>query len=128
MSNLTLQTINLENLTSNLLLNIALKLAGKYKTFQLMKDDNFVHRKDRTSNDIHLFLELEDNYFHLRSYTRHMLDHSLKVKDNYIFLTGYQKKDIELNGGKHSFRQDWYKRDADTIAKEIIYQNQRLFL
>jgi len=56
-----------------------------------------------------------------------MLENPDKVEAGLIFLTGYHKEKIELNGGKHSFRQDWYQRNAGKIATEIISQNNQLF-
>ena len=61
--------ILLENKVTNLFRGVVSELIGRYQSFQLMLDDNFVHRRDRTSNDVHLFLELDINqYFHLRAY------------------------------------------------------------
>lgn len=116
-----------ENRTTELLQAIALKLSKYVKSFQLMRDDNFVKREDRTTNDIHLFLELKNGkYFHLRSYTRHMLDMNEIPKDE-IFLTGYIKESISQSGGEHSFRQSWYQWNPEVIVSEIVTQNPTLF-
>lgn len=116
-----------ENRISDLMFAIASKFSGKTKSTQLMRDDDFVHRRDRATNDIHVFLELKNGqYFHLRAYTRHMLDMGDIPKDR-IFLTGYKKSSVSQTGGEHSLRQDWYIWDAETIANEIISQNEELF-
>lgn len=95
-----------------------------------MKDNNFVKRRDRISNDIHLFIQLKtEGYFHLKGYTRHILSiDNLRNKYNkQIFLTGYYKDNISHTGGKHSFEQKWYKEEPHIIANEIISQNPKLF-
>lgn len=98
-----------EGRITELLQSIAVKLSGYIKSFQLMRDNNFIKREDRTTNDIHLFLELKNGkYFHLRSYTRHMLDMK-EIPTDEIFLTGYVKESISQSGGEHSFKQSWYK-------------------
>jgi len=110
-----------------LLFSVAAKFSGKIKSFQMMRDDDFVRRKDRTTNDIHLFFELNnEQIFHLRAYTRHMLEVGEIPKDR-IFLTGYQKPSIAQTGGEHSLNQAWYKWDSDLIAQGIIAQNPSLF-
>lgn len=121
------EAILFENHISELMFAIASKLSKKIVSFQAMRDDDFVHRKDRTINDIHIFLGLKNGqYFHLRAYTRHMLDMDEIPKEE-IFLTGYIKSSISHTGGEHSFRQGWYKWDAECIAREILEQNSSLF-
>jgi hypothetical protein len=116
-----------ESKITELLQAIAAKLSRYVKSTQFMRDNNFIRREDRTTNDIHLFLELKNGkYFHLRSYTRHMLDMNTIPTDE-IFLTGYVKESISQNGGEHSFKQGWYQWNPDTIANEIIIQNPELF-
>lgn len=122
------RSIELESVTTDLFAKIGAQLSGKCKSFQLLRDDDFSHRRDRDSNDIHLFLELfKDGYFHLRAYIRHMLQHQEKIKNGELFLTGYYKDGISLNGGTHSFRQDWYLADSEVITREIEMQNPHLF-
>ncbi len=116
-----------ENRIASLLFAVASKFSGKVKSTQLMSDDNFVHRRDRTTNDIHLFLELKNGqYFHLRAYTRHMLDMG-GIPEDKIFLTGYIKTSVTQIGGDHSLKQGWYTWDAEAIASEVISQNEGLF-
>lgn len=112
-----------ESRISDLMFTVASKFSGKVKSIQLMRDDDFVHRRDRTTNDIHVFLELKNGqYFHLRAYTRHMLDMG-KIPEDRIFLTGYLKSSVSQTGGEHSLRQDWYIWNAEAIANEITRQN-----
>ncbi len=120
-------SLELESMATLLFQRVAAQLQGRFISLQLMNDDNFVHRRDRTSNDIHLFLELPQTYFHLRSYTRHMLLAPTQVADGKIFLTGYTKQQITLTGGNHSLEQKWYHRDPVMISQEIIRQNPTLF-
>lgn len=128
MTNQITQVISLENLISNLFFDIASDLSGTYVSVEFLKDDNFNHRRDRISNDIHAFFELYNKgYFHLRSYTRHMMDNHDMVESGNIFLTGYRKDKVELFGGAHSLRQDWYINDSKLISFEIISQNPDLF-
>jgi len=120
-------SLELEQRASELFLDIAVSLIQRIASFQLLRDDLFVHRRDRTSNDIHLFLELRHGgYFHLRSYTRHMLSFPHLSKDA-LFLTGYRKRNIELEGGTHSLRQEWYPCDFTILSQEIVSQNEDLF-
>ena len=122
------QSIQLEGVTADLFAKIGAQLSGKCQSFHLLRDDDFNHRRDRVSNDIHLFLELaRSGYFHLRAYIRHTLQHQDKIKSSEVFLTGYYKDKISLHGGQHSFRQGWYHADSDEIAKEIEIQNPHLF-
>ncbi|MEK6961247.1 MAG: hypothetical protein AABX47_08820 [Nanoarchaeota archaeon] len=122
------RALELESLATNLFLRVAANLQGRSKSVQLMRDDNFAHRRDRTSNDIHLFIELiSGGYYQLRSYTRHMLHHPDKVDAGEIFLTGYRQDEILQVGGIHSLRQDWYPSDAEFIAREVISQNPDIF-
>lgn len=121
------QILLLESKLADLFWRISIKLNGTYKSVQLMRDDNFVHRKDRTSNDIHAFFELRNReYFHLRGYTRHMLEHP-QLSAKKVFLTGYRKNDIELVGGIHSLEQKWYELNPSIIANQIREQNLNLF-
>ena len=116
-----------ENRISELMFATAVKLTGKVKSFQFMRDDDFVHRRDRTTNDIHVFFELKNGqFFHLRAYTRHMLDME-KIPDTTILLTGYIKSSVSHTGGEHALRQEWYPWDAETIANEITNQQPELF-
>ncbi len=48
-----------ERRIGELMFSIASKLVDKVKSFQLMKDDDFVHRRGRTANDIHIFFKLK---------------------------------------------------------------------
>ncbi len=122
-----LEVISFENKLSELLLGVGIKMAGKIKSWQPMSDDQFVHRRDRTSNDLHLFLELKDGkFFHLRAYTRYMLDTRSAGADK-VFLTGYQKDTVAQTGGVHSLKQDWYSWDSEAICQEILRQNPGLF-
>lgn len=112
---------------SNLMFEIGSRLSAKVVSIQIMRDDDFVHRRDRTSNDIHMFCELKNGqYFHLRVYTRHMLDMD-EIPTNTIFLTGYIKELRSQIGGNHSLKQNWYEWDADIIADQIITQNPLFF-
>ena len=121
--------ILLENKVTNLFRGVVSELIGRYQSFQLMLDDNFVHRRDRTSNDVHLFLELDINqYFHLRAYVRHMLKCLDVVDQGKILLTGYYKDEVKLIGGEHSFEQKWYECQPNVVAEEIITQNPQLFI
>lgn len=116
-----------ENKISDLFFEIAAEFTGNVKSTQMMRDDDFVHRNDRKTNDIHLFLELKDgNYFHLRAYTRHMLEAG-QTSGGQIFLTGYEKNGVDQTGGNHTLKQDWYEWDAKTIVQEIIKQNPEKF-
>ena len=122
------KSIQLESVTADLFAKIGAQLSGKCQSFQLLRDDDFNHRRDRDSNDIHLFLELlNSGYFHLRAYIRHMLQNKEKIKSGELFLTGYYKDEISLHGGQHSFRQGWYSADGNQIAIEIEMQNPHLF-
>jgi hypothetical protein len=117
----------LESRLADLFFELPVPLKGTYRTFQVMLDDNFNHRRDRTSNDVHIFFELhEGGYFHLRSYTRHMAQNLAFAKDR-VFLTGYRKLEVTLNDGEHSLRQDWYSWEAISLAKEISMQNPDIF-
>lgn len=123
-----MRILTLENMATDLFQNVAGNLSKKVKSVQLMSDDNFVHRRDRTSNDIHLYLELlQGGFLHVRSYTRHMMTQHDKVNEGMIFLTAYRKNSIELVGGTHSLRQDWYKCDPNIVSYEITSQNPDLF-
>ena len=116
-----------EGQISELMFKIGSLLSRKIKNFQVTNDDNFKHRRERKTNDIHLFFELKNGqYFHLRTYTRHMLDTGRTPRDQ-IFLTGYIKPSISQTGGQHSFRQGWYRWNPEIIAQEIIAQNPGLF-
>lgn len=111
-----------ENRIESLMFTTASKLTGKVKSFQLMRDDNFVHRRDRTTNDIHIFFELNNGqFFHLRAYTRYMLDME-EIPTDKIFLTGYKKPSVSQTGGEHAFKQDWYPWDPEAIANEVLSQ------
>ena len=121
------ERILFENRIEDLMMGVAGKLSGKVRSIQMMRDDNFVHRRDRKTNDVHAFFELSNGqYFHLRTYTRHMLDMDTVPSDK-ILLTGYTKAGIAQIGGTHSLKQDWYQWDADTIASEVVRQNPSLF-
>ncbi|MEI6588055.1 MAG: hypothetical protein WCO05_03850 [Candidatus Moraniibacteriota bacterium] len=122
------ETLLFENRISDLMFVIMSKLSKRVKSVQVMKDDNFVHRRDRTANDIHVFFELKNGqFFHLKAYTKHMLDmDDIPVKK--IFLTGYVQSSISQIGGKHSLKQGWYEWSDEVIASEIVAQNQALFL
>ena len=123
----TREIILFENRISDLMFAIASKFSGRVKTTQLMRDDDFVHRRDRTTNDFHLFLELKNGqYFHLRAYTRHMLDKG-KITEDKILLTGYTKSSVSQTGGEHALRQGWYSWNAEAIANEIVSQNEEIF-
>lgn len=121
-----MRTQQLEAKVSNLFSDIGSRLSPLVKSMTLMTDDNFVHRRDRTSNDIHLFLELKNGkVLHLRAYVRHMLE--TEIQDNGIFLTAYLKDQIEQTGGAHSLRQGSYNWSAEEIVEEIKKQNPDLF-
>lgn len=116
-----------ENKLSDLFFAIGTKLAGKVQSFQTVTDDHFVHRRDRTANDIHLFLELKNGkLFHLRGYTRHMID-TKTLDSNKVLLTGYYKDAATQTGGVHSLKQDWYPWDPNLITQAIEFQNPELF-
>lgn len=118
-----IERINFERSIAILFFDVANEMNGKYISFQLMRDDDFMHRRDRHFNDIHLFLELNGRgYFHLKGYTRHMLEHPELIASQRVYLTGYLKSNISKVGGTHSLRQDWYKRDPKKIAEQIIVQ------
>ena len=122
------EAVLLESKLKHLFVDISSNFVGKIISFQLMRDDDFVHRRDRIENDIHMFFELKNGeYFHLRGYTRFMLTALELVKEGKIFLTGYRKNTITHNGGEHSFKQKWYENDANKIADEIISQNLDIF-
>ena len=119
----------IERHLSDLFFEIGIFLKKRSKSFQLLNDDNFTPRRDRTSNDIHLFVELKGGkYFHLRGYTRHMLDNIEEYKtSNKVFLTGYLKDKIELTGGKHIILQTWYDNNSKIIADSIFQQMSEYF-
>ncbi|MFC1749001.1 hypothetical protein ACFL2V_09375 [Pseudomonadota bacterium] len=121
-------SVNLETRLTDLFYDICIKLTKRVVSFQVMPDDYLVHRRDRTSNDLHAFLDLNDGrIFHLRAYTRHMLDAPENLEEGRVMLTGYLKDSVQLTGGTHSFKQKWYDWDAEFIAQEIVAQNPELF-
>jgi hypothetical protein len=123
----SLEIIQFENKIADLMLNIGVKFSNKIVNFQIKRDADFVKRKDRQTNDIHLFFQLKGGrYFHLRAYTRHMLDTTRDSTDK-IFLTGYLKSSVDNEGGEHSFKQGWYEWNPEIISDEIEKQNPTLF-
>jgi hypothetical protein len=125
--NSSLEIIQFENKIADLMLAIGVKFSSKIVNFQVKRDADFVKRKDRQTNDIHLFFQLKSGrYFHLRAYTRHMLDIN-KTSTDKIFLTGYLKSSVDNEGGEHSFRQAWYEWNPETVSEEIEKQNPTLF-
>jgi len=120
------ETLELEARITSLFHSVGVKISPYVKSYMLMADDNFVNRRDRTSNDIHLFLELRDGQvFHLRAYTRHMLDTGEQEKG--VFLTAYLNDKVTHTGGVHSLRQASYPWDAEAVFQEILKQNPGLF-
>ncbi len=120
------EIIRFEQSIGDFFFDVAVHLSGRYVSVQVLKDDHFVHRKDRMTNDIHAFFELYNSgYFHLRAYVRHMLDHPETVDS--LFLTGYRKTGISHSGGAHALHQRWYPRDPAAVADEILVQNPHLF-
>ena len=123
-----LKAIELENSITQLMFEISSRMWRLVQSSQLMRDNDFIRRKDRTENDIHAFFELRSwKIFHLRAYVRFMLE----IKhpwDNQVFLTGYLKKTININKWQHSFRQQWYNMNASDISEEMQKQNPTLFI
>ena len=128
MAEYTVKTMNIERLLFELFQQVGGELRGRFVSAQYMADDNFIHRRSRTSNDIHAFFELYGGgYFHLRGLTRHMLDFPKPLTEGLVFLTAYRKKEISQIGGEHSLQQDWYEQDPKVIAQQIVSQNPDLF-
>ena len=126
--NSNLEIIQFENRIADLMFAVGVKFSKKVTSFEVKRDDDFIHRKDRQNNDIHLFFQLKNGrYFHLRAYTRQMLDVNKKTATDKIFLTGYLQSSVDNEGGEHSFRQAWYDWNPETVSEEIEKQNPTLF-
>ena len=106
-----------------------MKLAPKrVVSLQVVLTDHLHHMRDRTENDVHLFLDLPNGeIFHLKLYLTHMMSVDQDCLNSRAELTAYRKPDVTLHGGSHSLRQGWYSWNAELIARSVIEQNQDLF-
>lgn len=123
-----MKALTLQAQLSELFSNIGAHLVKKGVSVQIFLDDHLQPRKDRMSNDVHLFLELQDGtYFHLKAYTGHMFQVGNETTKGKVFLTRYHQQSVHIGGRDHALRQDWYEWDGPKIAEEIVKQNPSLF-
>ncbi len=129
MDTYTTLAAQLERDVSELFWDVTAQLKRRFVSVQMMRDDNFRHRRDRKESDIHAFYELANGqYLHLRGCVRHMLFVPPAQREGRVYLTGYLKSEIVQVGMDHSFQQRWYDWNAGSIASELINQNPTLLV
>jgi hypothetical protein len=121
-----------EHAASNLLFDVSAaimeKAPKKVHSSRVVLTDHLQHIRDRSENDVHLFLELHNGkVFHIKIYLAHMIRTDPSSLNVQVMLTAYQQDTITLHGGEHSLRQGWYPWNATNIAQSIVEQNPDLF-